>query len=147
MAISQPTYPIQTSALVDHIGAYADTKQPSDADLTAIAALTTTAYGRAFLALADAAAAKAAINLGNVDNTSDASKPVSAAQATAIALKQDAATAATDAELAAVKGGAMGVVIHGSNASAPRPTGYAVIFWIGTVAPTNSIDNDLGTGW
>jgi hypothetical protein len=35
---------------------YADTKQPLDADLTAIAALTTTAYGRAFLALADQAA-------------------------------------------------------------------------------------------
>jgi hypothetical protein len=35
---------------------YADTKQPLDTDLTAIAALTTTAYGRAFLALADQAA-------------------------------------------------------------------------------------------
>lgn len=35
---------------------YADTKQPLDSDLTAIAALTTTAYGRAFLALADQAA-------------------------------------------------------------------------------------------
>lgn len=35
---------------------YADTKQPLDSDLTAIAALTTTVYGRAFLALADQAA-------------------------------------------------------------------------------------------
>lgn len=35
---------------------YADTKQPLDADLSAIAALTTTTYGRAFLALADQAA-------------------------------------------------------------------------------------------
>jgi len=34
--------------------------QPLDSDLTAIAALTTTAYGRAFLALADAAAARTA---------------------------------------------------------------------------------------
>lgn len=32
---------------------YADTKQPLDTDLTSIAALTTTAYGRAFLTLAD----------------------------------------------------------------------------------------------
>lgn len=55
--------------------------QPLDSDLTAIAALTTTAYGRAFLALADAAAAKTALSLvkgdvglGNVDNTSDATK-------------------------------------------------------------------------
>jgi len=35
--------------------------QPLDSDLTAIAALTTTSYGRAFLALADATAARAAI--------------------------------------------------------------------------------------
>lgn len=36
--------------------------QPVDSDLTAIAALATTAYGRAFLALADAAAARTAIS-------------------------------------------------------------------------------------
>lgn len=41
------------------------TYQPLDADLTAIAALTTTAYGRAFLALADAAAARTAIGLSS----------------------------------------------------------------------------------
>lgn len=38
--------------------------QPLDSDLTAIAALSTTAYGRAFLPLADAAAARAALALG-----------------------------------------------------------------------------------
>lgn len=38
--------------------------QPLDSDLTAIAALTTTSYGRAFLALADAAAARTALSLG-----------------------------------------------------------------------------------
>lgn len=38
--------------------------QPLDSDLTAIAALTTTSYGRAFLALADAAAARTALGLG-----------------------------------------------------------------------------------
>lgn len=38
--------------------------QPLDSDLTAIAALTTTAYGRAFLALADAAAGRTALGLG-----------------------------------------------------------------------------------
>jgi hypothetical protein len=41
-------------------GAY----QPIDSDLTAIAALTTTAYGRALLALADAAAGRTALGLG-----------------------------------------------------------------------------------
>jgi len=38
--------------------------QPADTDLTAIAALTTTTYGRAFLALADAAAGRTALGLG-----------------------------------------------------------------------------------
>lgn len=38
-------------------------KQPLDSDLTAIAALTTTAFGRAFLAFADEAAFKAGVNL------------------------------------------------------------------------------------
>lgn len=40
--------------------------QPLDSDLTAIAALTTTTYGRAFLALADAAAARTALALGTL---------------------------------------------------------------------------------
>ncbi|MBZ5736508.1 hypothetical protein K8Z61_18610 [Nocardioides sp. TRM66260-LWL] len=39
-------------------------KQPLDADLTQISALATTAYGRAFLTLADAAAARGALGLG-----------------------------------------------------------------------------------
>jgi hypothetical protein len=39
-------------------------KQPLDADLTAIAALTTTSFGRALLALADAAAGRTAFGLG-----------------------------------------------------------------------------------
>lgn len=38
--------------------------QPLDSDLTAIAALTTTTYGRALLALADAAAGRSALGLG-----------------------------------------------------------------------------------
>lgn len=41
--------------------------QPLDSDLTAIAALTTTAYGRAFLALADAAAARTAVDAQQAD--------------------------------------------------------------------------------
>jgi hypothetical protein len=40
-----------------------DGKQPLDSDLTALAALTTTSFGRAFLELADEAAFKAAVNL------------------------------------------------------------------------------------
>ena len=41
-----------------------DEAQPLDADLTAIAALTTTSFGRALLALADAAAGRTALGLG-----------------------------------------------------------------------------------
>jgi len=66
--------------------------QPLDSDLTAIAALTTTSYGRAFLALADASAARTAVGLGNVDNTSDANKPVSTATQTALNLKANIAS-------------------------------------------------------
>lgn len=40
--------------------------QPSDSDLTAIAALTTTAFGRSFLTLADAAAARTLLALGTL---------------------------------------------------------------------------------
>ena len=46
--------------------------QPVDSDLTAIAALTTTAYGRAFLALADAAAARATIGTSTTQTLTDA---------------------------------------------------------------------------
>jgi hypothetical protein len=40
--------------------------QPLDSDLSAIAALSTTSYGRAFLALADAAAGRTALGLGSL---------------------------------------------------------------------------------
>lgn len=43
--------------------------QPLDSDLTAIAALTTTSFGRAFLALADAAAARTAIGAPATSHT------------------------------------------------------------------------------
>jgi hypothetical protein len=63
-----PTYLTQAEgdAAYDALGAAAAAQaasQPVDSDLTAIAALTTTAYGRALLALADAAAARSAFGL------------------------------------------------------------------------------------
>jgi hypothetical protein len=53
--------------------------QPVDSDLTAIAALSTTSYGRAFLAFADAAAGRTALGLGTAATT-DASAYATAAQ-------------------------------------------------------------------
>lgn len=47
-----------TLALTSDISALSSVYQPLDSDLTAVAALTTTSYGRSFLELADAAAAR-----------------------------------------------------------------------------------------
>jgi hypothetical protein len=104
-AISEPTY--YTAAQADALF------QPLNANLTAESGLTgaadrvsyytglgakalatLTAYGRSLIAAADAAAAKtllalvkADVGLGNVDNTSDAAKPISTATQTALDLK------------------------------------------------------------
>lgn len=65
---------------------------------------TLTTFGRTLNALADAAALKTLLTLGNVDNTSDASKPVSTATQTALNLKLDAsATAAAATKLATAR--------------------------------------------
>lgn len=72
--------------------------QPLDSDLTTIAA-NITAAGHALLDDASAAVQRTTLGLGNVDNTSDASKPVSTATQTALDLKQ-----AADATLTALAG-------------------------------------------
>jgi hypothetical protein len=72
--------------------------QPLDTDLTTLAA-GITAAGHALLDDANAAAQRVTLSLGNVDNTSDASKPVSTATQTALDLKQ-----AADATLTALAG-------------------------------------------
>jgi len=58
MAATGTNKKITYTELLNALGAV---YQPVDSDLTAIAALNTTSYGRAFLALADAAAARTAI--------------------------------------------------------------------------------------
>ena len=75
--------------------------QPIDADLTAIAALTTTSFGRGLLTEASDATLKTTLALNLVTNTADADKPVSTAQATAIAAAQ-AASQPLDADLTAI---------------------------------------------
>lgn len=83
------------------VKAYADTKQPLDSGLTTIAGLTATtdniiqSVGSAWASRTPAqlkstlALAKADVGLGNVDNTSDANKPVSTATQTALDAKVD----------------------------------------------------------
>lgn len=81
-------------ARYDAIGAAAAAQaasQPLDVDLTTIAA-NITAAGHAILDDADAAAQRTTLSLGNVDNTSDANKPVSTAQQTALNLKANLAS-------------------------------------------------------
>ena len=74
-----------------------DAKQPLDSDLTTIAALTATtdnmilSVGVGVDVERTPATVKTALSLNNVDNTADTAKPVSTAQATAIALKVDKA--------------------------------------------------------
>jgi hypothetical protein len=67
--------------------------QPLDSDLTAIAALSTTAFGRALLALVDAAAARAALGLGSAATAAtgafDAAGAATAAQAASQPLDSD----------------------------------------------------------
>lgn len=67
--------------------------QAFDADLSTIAA-NITAAGHALLDDASAAAQRVTLSLGNVDNTSDANKPVSTPQQTALDLKADLASPA-----------------------------------------------------
>lgn len=75
------------------IGALSTVYQPSDADLTAIAALSTTSFGRALLALADAPGLRTAAGLGSAATAAtsdfDAAGAAAAAQAASQPLDSD----------------------------------------------------------
>lgn len=79
--------------------------------------------------VASAATSRTNLGLGNVDNTSDANKPVSTAQATADALAVPISVGTR-------------TVVHGGTAGTARPAGYATVQWIGTIEPTNAVNND-----
>jgi hypothetical protein len=66
--------------------------QAKDADLDYWASLTPSANVQSLLSAADYAAFKALLSLGNVNNTSDANKPVSTATQTALDLKANLAS-------------------------------------------------------
>lgn len=82
----------QVEAIVNAMGF-----QPSDADLAAIAALTTTSYGRAFLALVDAAGGRTALGLGTAATQNSA-----AFDAAGLAAAAQAASQPLDADLTAI---------------------------------------------
>lgn len=67
--------------------------QPLSAQLTALAAIVGAVYGRNLLTASSAGAAKTMLVLDEVDNTADADKPVSTAQAAADTAVADAASA------------------------------------------------------
>ena len=75
---------------------------------------------------------KAQVGLGNADNTSDANKPVSTAQATAIALKADQSTTYTKTEVdtkdtAVADTAQTNLTTHTSNTSNPHATTKAQV--------------------
>lgn len=75
---------------------------------------------------------KAQVGLGNADNTSDANKPVSTAQATAIALKADQSTTYTKTEVdtkdtAVADTAQTNLTAHTSNTSNPHATTKAQV--------------------
>lgn len=63
-------------------------KQPIDADLTIYAGITPSANVQTLLGAASFAAFKTSLSVNNVDNTSDANKPISTATQAALDLKQ-----------------------------------------------------------
>lgn len=107
-------------------------------DESAVSALVTTVSGKVAKAsnlsdLANAATARTNLGLGSVDNTSDAGKPVSTAQQTALDAKATEATRTASGK---------GFVNHGAVAGTARPTGYASIEWVGSIEPTNAVNGD-----
>lgn len=93
---------------------------------------------------------KAQVGLGSANDTSDANKPVSTAQQTALNLKQDASTAATDAELTAHTGNALNP--HGVTkaqvglANAENTTDLLKVVSTATQAALDAKQATLGSG-
>lgn len=163
MSIAQPTYPITTSALVAHIGTYADTKvDGADARLsdarTPIAGSVvdasvsaTAAIAESKLALASDAAAGTASRrtlgtgatqaaAGNDARLSDTRTPTDAT--------------VTEAKLASALKGLVECVLTNNGSSwvdatgtthASRPTGFGSVHWIGPDPGALAANNDTWT--
>jgi hypothetical protein len=89
--LSLGTAATQNTGAFDAAGAAAAAQaasQPLDSDLTSIAALSTTSFGRAFLILADAAAGRSYLGLGTAATTASSAYDVAGAAAAAQAASQ-----------------------------------------------------------
>ncbi|HZV74589.1 MAG TPA: hypothetical protein VFF79_12800 [Conexibacter sp.] len=73
-------------------------------------------------------------------NAPDQSTPIDAA---ALIDEETRVAAYADAAVGAATANGLGVVVHGTNASASRPVGYAVYVWIGSVDPINKVAGDI----
>lgn len=92
---------------------------------------------------------KAQVGLGSVDNTSDATKPVSTAQATAIALKADQATTYTKTEVdtkdaTVASNAASALSTHTSNTSNPHSVTKTQV-GLGNVDNTSDVNKPVST--
>lgn len=118
--------------------------QPLDPDLTALAALNTTLYGRSLLELVDQSALEAELSgalalLAPIASpvftgTPEAPTPAASDNDTSIA------TTAFVQDQKTIDG--KGFVNHGAIASTARPAHYASVEWFGTVEPDNWVDGD-----
>lgn len=133
--------------------------QPADGDLTAIAAVagTNTYIKRTGVntwssltptqVKTDLALVKADVGLGNVDNTSDANKPVSTAQAAADLLKMDKAAATATSLVYSTTAAAGFMWDHRDNAAKQSmwySTGGNALLWDNTFGPRLTINMSTG---
>lgn len=123
--------------VTDGIQTQLDGKQPLDSDLTTIAA-NITAAGHAILDDANAPAQRTTLGLGNVDNTSDANKPVSTATQTALDAKQPLDSDLTT--IAANITAAGHAILDDANAAAQRTT-----LGLGNVDNTSDANKPVST--
>lgn len=141
-ALSLGTAALSATGDFDAAGAAAaaqSASQPLDSDLTAIAALTTTSYGRAFLALADAAAGRTALGLGTLATQSGTFSGTSSGTNTGDQTLSDATISTSDVTTNNVTS-----TKHGF---APKSPADATTFLNGAATPAYAQpkDSDLAT--
>ena len=131
--------------------------QPLDSDLTAIAALSTTSYGRALLALADAAAARTNLGLGGAATLAvgtsagtvaagDDSRITGAVPASLVDAKGDLIAATAADTVARVAVGTNGYVLVAQSGATPGVAWQAqsglVVNTVAAAGSTETLDGD-----